>query len=1106
MRPQPAGGCFQPSPNLIAPKTIKKPHNDDEFLDNDQVVNMDKVLRNPGSWKCSCGKEVNTERGLKIHRTKMGCGAEEKQRVTLDNSSVSKASEGISPVTNHSADVLYVSPAEEVHEGRKSIKWPGSNMLEEWKEFQESVLKKLDTNSNSNLLKDRLSNLSKSIYEVGVGKFGAQEAKISRGGEGVSRRQGLIKQVRSEIKSLKRRWKVSIVEEKNAIDELVKEARGRLKRMQKVERAAKRKKERRKANEGFIKDPFKYAKGLLEAKKSGNLQAGKQEIDSYLKATYSAADRNEELGMPPVLDRPTCPGKEFDLRDLALYEVTEVVRKARGKSAAGPNGVSYRVFKNCPQLLKLLWRMLRAAWRKRYVHPEWQVAEGVFIPKEEVSSKISQFRPIALLNVEGKIYLSVLARRLTRYLLANGFIDTSVQKAGIPGFSGCLEHSSVIWDTIRKAKSQKGKVSVVWLDLVNAYGSVPHKMVEFALEFFWVPFCLRQLIREYFDNFKFRFSAGQVTSSWQKLEVGIAMGCAISPLLFVLVMEVILRAGRGVGKGVEVAEGVFIPPLRAFMDDITIVEESHQQMIRVVSRLEECVSWCKMKFKAVKCRSLVIEAGKVTEKPVEVSGEVIPNIKKQGVKSLGRWYKYPVSDRGRSKEFMLQVDEGVKAIDKSWLRGKWKCWSYHHVLLPKLLWPLTVYDIPLSAVEAAEKRINRFLRKWLSVPRCLSSVAFYNNSFMLQLPFKALTEEFKVAKVRLHEMLVNSADRITRLVEPVLGAGKKWSVAEAAVEAKNRLRFEEIRGHVQIGRCGIGFHQKKKRDKVKRSAVCNAIRDGEEEQRFVKAVQMSSQGRSTAWEGVLERKITWQDFWKMDAMRIGFLLKSVYDCLPTKRNLKVWNYSEDNRCSRCQALETVEHVLCACKVSLGEGRYMWRHNKVLEMIYSVVKEAEFKLNEFQSIQFISDKGIKYGDTVIKNKIEDKWDVLVDLERRLVFPSEIVVTNLRPDMVLIERSKKKVWIMELTVPWEDRMMESNVRKSSKYEDLRQECEDAGWSARCFAVEVGCRGFAGQSLRLFLKALGMNGRHLSSTIEKVAVAAEKASAWLWMKRSETWVKNQ
>ena len=50
--------------------------------------------------------------------------------------------------------------------------------------------------------------------------------------------------------------------------------------------------------------------------------------------------------------------------------------------------------------------------------------------------EMNQFRTISPLNVEGKVFFSVVARRLTSYLEKNRIIDTTVQKAGIPGFSG----------------------------------------------------------------------------------------------------------------------------------------------------------------------------------------------------------------------------------------------------------------------------------------------------------------------------------------------------------------------------------------------------------------------------------------------------------------------------------------------------------------------------------------------------------------------------------------------------------------------------------------------------------------------------------------------
>ena len=95
--------------------------------------------------------------------------------------------------------------------------------------------------------------------------------------------------------------------------------------------------------------------------------------------------------------------------------------------------------------------------------------EGIFTPKEWNSKTVNQFRTISLLNVEGKIFFAILAKRLTSFLTGNSYIDTSVQKGGVPGFSGCVEHTSAITQLIHEAKKGRKDLTVVWLDLANAY-------------------------------------------------------------------------------------------------------------------------------------------------------------------------------------------------------------------------------------------------------------------------------------------------------------------------------------------------------------------------------------------------------------------------------------------------------------------------------------------------------------------------------------------------------------------------------------------------------------------------------------------------------------
>jgi len=140
-------------------------------------------------------------------------------------------------------------------------------------------------------------------------------------------------------------------------------------------------------------------------------------------------------------------------------DVEEVVRRAKASSAPGPNGVPYRVYKSAPDILKFLWRQLRIIWEKQFIPRAWCRAGGVVIPKEKESLDFSQFRMISLLNVEGKILFSVVAQRIASYLEKNSLIDTTVQKARILGFTGCLEHTSMIWHQIQTAKSEKKRLA-----------------------------------------------------------------------------------------------------------------------------------------------------------------------------------------------------------------------------------------------------------------------------------------------------------------------------------------------------------------------------------------------------------------------------------------------------------------------------------------------------------------------------------------------------------------------------------------------------------------------------------------------------------------------
>ena len=203
--------------------------------------------------------------------------------------------------------------------------------------------------------------------------------------------------------------------------------------------------------------------------------------------------------------------------------------------------------------------------RQGSVPASWQQAEGCLIPKEKNSKDIGQFRTISLLNVEGKIFFSILAKRLTTYMVENEYLDTSVQKGGIPRFSKCIEHTNALTQLLHEARINHKNLTVVWLDLANAYGSIPHQLIKVALQHYHVPEHVNKLITSYFSNIHLRFSTERFETDWIELQKGIVTGCTISVILFIMGMNLIIKAAERETRGPETNTGIRLPPNRGYI-------------------------------------------------------------------------------------------------------------------------------------------------------------------------------------------------------------------------------------------------------------------------------------------------------------------------------------------------------------------------------------------------------------------------------------------------------------------------------------------------------------------------------------------------------------
>ena len=197
--------------------------------------------------------------------------------------------------------------------------------------------------------------------------------------------------------------------------------------------------------------------------------------------------------------------------------------------------------------------------------------EGVYILKVEGDFGPSTGKPISLGDVQGKVYImAILAKRLTEYILQNKYVNTTVQKGGIPKVKGCIEHFGAMWEVIKDAKLNNRDLNVVCLDLDNAYGDVPHALITRILRYYNIPNKIINIhIILYFSGMYGRFSSRTVTSKWQKIEIGIFMGCVISVIIFVLLMNLSDEYLRvKIPRAIQYHKGdIPVPVMKLFMND-----------------------------------------------------------------------------------------------------------------------------------------------------------------------------------------------------------------------------------------------------------------------------------------------------------------------------------------------------------------------------------------------------------------------------------------------------------------------------------------------------------------------------------------------------------
>ena len=278
----------------------------------------------------------------------------------------------------------------------------------------------------------------------------------------------------------------------------------------------------------------------------------------------------------------------------------EVTRKAFGRflarlaprKACGIDGIPAEILKNSPapfreNLRHLINRILKSEFR---LPKETLMGVITLIHKKGDPELLSNYRPIALLTSTYQLINIILAERIQSLAEKHRLLESS--QFGFRWLRGVPSSAQKQNLLFKLASASDGTLIRIDLDMTNAFNAAGHACLWAILEHFGVPDI--DLLKSFYEWSHMTVKVDDTLTADITMDTGTAQGSALSPLLFILMINALLRLldKTGIQHGVKGAPGF---NHLAFADDLSLYvgsERDANRLLELVKKFEEWSGLC----------------------------------------------------------------------------------------------------------------------------------------------------------------------------------------------------------------------------------------------------------------------------------------------------------------------------------------------------------------------------------------------------------------------------------------------------------------------------------------------------------------------------------
>ena len=281
---------------------------------------------------------------------------------------------------------------------------------------------------------------------------------------------------------------------------------------------------------------------------------------------------------------------------------------------------------------------------------------------------------------------------------------------------------------IDDARRSNKQLCVAWLDLKNAFGSVPHDHIYEVAAAMNMPQHMIQVIQDLYNGATTRGLSAEGLSEPIHIMAGVKQGCPLSPVLFNIAIEPLLRSIREqrMNSSYKLAGGIRIQ-LLAYADDLCLLTSSPASLQDLLDKVGTAASHCGLTFKPAKCATLHQDCRKgrrVIDTVFSIQGGA-PAVLQDG--ETYRHLGVPTGFRANQNptETIDQMERDIRLIDDSLLAPWQKIDTISTFITPRLEFILRGGYLQKGVFQPLDQLLKKSAKKWFYLPRRASAEVVY---------------------------------------------------------------------------------------------------------------------------------------------------------------------------------------------------------------------------------------------------------------------------------------------------------------------------------------------------------------------------------------------